>query len=89
MSPHLPHLRIVVGFCIAALVGYAVFSVYVVVYLKDPALTGDVVGTWKSFAVGVFAFWVGSSSGGKVKDAAPPKVQIDQPPDEPVPVENA
>jgi hypothetical protein len=37
----------------------------------------------------VFAFWVGSSSGGKVKDAAPPKVQIDQPPDEPVPVENA
>jgi hypothetical protein len=67
MSTTLPHLRIVVGFCIAALAGYAAFSVYVVVYLKDPALTGDVVGTWKSFAVGVFGFWVGSSSGGKAK----------------------
>lgn len=88
MTSSLPHLRIVVGFCIAALVGYAAFSVYVVAYLKDPALTGDVVGTWKSFAVGVFAFWVGSSSGGKVKDLTPPKVQIEQPPGEPVPVEN-
>lgn len=89
MTGTIPHLRIVVAFCVAALVGYAAFSVYVVIYLKDPALTGDVVGTWKSFAVGVFAFWVGSSSGGKAKSETPPKVQIDQPPDQPVPVENA
>lgn len=72
MNGTLPHLRIVVAFCAAALLGYTVFSVYVVFYLKDATLTGDVVGTWKSFAVGVFAFWVGSSSGGKVKDTTPP-----------------
>jgi hypothetical protein len=86
----IPHLRIVVGFCMAALVGYAVFSTYVVVALKDPALTGDVVGTWKSFAVGVFAFWVGSSSGGKTRGPTtdePPKVQIEQPAGQPIPVE--
>ena len=70
MTASIPHLRVVIGFCIAALVGYSVFSGYVVFNLKDPALTGDVIGTWKSFAVGVFAFWVGSSSAGKAKDAS-------------------
>lgn len=87
MNTRVPHLRVVVGFCIAALVGYAAFSAYVVLELRDPALTGDVIGTWKSFAVAVFAFWVGSSSAGKAKDDLPPKVQIEQPPDTPVPVE--
>lgn len=71
MNPTIPHLRVVVGFCIAATLIYAGFSVYVVAYLKDAALTGDVIGTWKSFAVAVMAFWVGSSSGGK---QAPPTV---------------
>lgn len=65
MNPQIPHLRIVVAFCLAAIVIYAGFSIYVVAYLKDAALTGDVIGTWKSFAVAVMAFWVGSSSGGK------------------------
>lgn len=83
---HVPHVRIVVGFCIAALLGYAVFSAYVVFQMRDPALTGDVIGTWKSFAVAVFAFWVGSSSGGKAKDDEPPKVEIEQPANKPIPV---
>ncbi len=85
----IPHLRVVVGFCLAALIGYAVFSAYVVFELRDPALTGDVIGTWKSFAVGVFAFWVGSSSGGKAKDDAPVKTEVVNSPSRPVPTQDA
>lgn len=64
----IPHQRIVIAFCIAAIAGYAVFSVWSVFYSDDAAQRGDVIGTWKSFAVAAFAFWLGSSSGGKVKD---------------------
>jgi hypothetical protein len=86
-SGRIPYLPIVVAFCIAAIAGYAVFSGYAVFYAKDATMTGDVIGTWKSFAVLAFGFWLGSSSGGKAKDEAPPKVQIEQPADSPVPVE--
>lgn len=62
-----PHLRIVVGATVAAICGYAVFSVWVFGYSNDDALKGDVLGTWKSFAVLAFGFWLGSSSGGKAE----------------------
>ena len=68
----IPHLRIVVAFCIAAITGYALFSAWAVMVSKDPTLLGDVGGTWKSFAVAAFAFWLGSSSGGKAKDPEAP-----------------
>lgn len=63
----IPHLGIVVTACIAAIAGYAVFSWWAVFYSEDNTLIGDVVGTWKSFAVAAFAFWLGSSSGGKAQ----------------------
>ncbi len=67
-----PNIRIVVGMCLAAIAGYALFSVYAVVILRDATMTGDIIGTWKSFAVLAFGFWLGSSSGGKSRpDAAP------------------
>jgi hypothetical protein len=89
MSPRgrIPYLPIVVAFCVAAIVGYAVLSYWAVFIARDATMTGDVIGTWKSFAVLAFGFWLGSSSGGKAKDEVPPKVQIDQPAGEPVPVE--
>lgn len=68
----IPNLRIIVGVCIVAVAGYAVFSAYAVIWLRDATMTGDVIGTWKSFAVAAFAFWLGSSSGGKAKGDAPP-----------------
>lgn len=83
----IPHLPIVVSFCVAAIVGYAVFSWWAVFIARDATMTGDVIGTWKSFAVLAFGFWLGSSSGGKAKDETPPRVQIDQPADDPIPVE--
>lgn len=81
-----PHYRTIVGFCVAAIVGYAIFSVWAVFYSDDAALRGDVVGTWKSFAVGAFAFWIGSSSGGKTKPDEPSPVVVTNPPSDPVPV---
>jgi hypothetical protein len=87
MTGAIPHLRIVVAACIAAVLGYAACSAYAVVILKDSTMTGDIIGTWKSFAVLAFGFWLGSSSAGKAKDGEPQPVQIDQPADEPVPVE--
>jgi hypothetical protein len=73
MNRDVPHVRIVVAACAVAVIGYALFSVYAVVILKDATMTGDVIGTWKSFAVAAFAFWIGASSGGKAaeKQAGP------------------
>lgn len=68
----IPHLRIVVFACLIAVIGYAFFSVWAVLYAMDPTLTGDVIGTWKSFAVAAFSFWLGSSSAGKAKDPEVP-----------------
>ena len=68
---HLPHAKTVIGFCIAAIFGYAIFSGWVVFYAKDATMMGDVIGTWKSFAVLAFGFWLGSSSGGKSQPGEP------------------
>jgi hypothetical protein len=67
----IPHLRIVVAACVAAIVGYAIFSAYVVIVLRDATMTGDTIGTWKSFAVLAFGFWLGSSSAGKARADIP------------------
>jgi hypothetical protein len=88
VSPAIPHLRLVVAFCALAVLGYAGFSVWVVAFSADAAMKGDVIGTWKSFAVAAFSFWVGSSSGGKAKDSAPQPVTVENPPEQPIPVEN-
>lgn len=85
MNRDIPHLRIVVAVCCIAVTGYAVFSVYAVIWLRDATMTGDVVGTWKSFAVAAFAFWLGSSSGGKTRDSSPQNVQVVNEPSNPVP----
>jgi hypothetical protein len=83
----IPHLRLVVAFCALAVLGYAGFSIWVVMFSADAAMKGDVIGTWKSFAVAAFSFWVGSSSGGKAKDGAPQPVTVENPPEQPIPVE--
>lgn len=71
MNREIPYLRIVVAACILAIVGYAGFSIWAVLELKNETMTGDIIGTWKSFAVAAFTFWIGSSSGGKVKSETP------------------
>lgn len=82
-----PHLRIVVTASVAAVLGYLLFSAWAVLWSADAALKGDVIGTWKSFAVLAFGFWLGSSSGGKARDGAPRPEAATSAPDRPVPVE--
>ncbi|WP_017182286.1 hypothetical protein [Sphingobium xenophagum] len=67
MSDGIPYIRVVIGATVAAIAGYALFSGWAVVWSDDAALRGDVIGTWKSFAVLAFGFWLGSSSAGKAK----------------------
>ena len=85
MNGRVPHLWVVVAVCVAAIGGYAFFSLWVVLQSNDVALKGDVIGTWKSFAVLAFGFWLGSSSGGKAQGGEPVKAEITNPPDRPVP----
>lgn len=66
----IPYLRVVVGASLVAVAGYLVFSAWAVFCSTDAALRGDVIGTWKSFAVLAFGFWLGSSSGGKARTEA-------------------
>jgi hypothetical protein len=87
MNPTIPNLRVVIGVCLAAVGGYTLFSVYAVMWLRDATMTGDVIGTWKSFAVMAFGFWLGSSSGGKAKSDTPQPVTVENPPEKPVQVE--
>lgn len=79
MMPTIPHLRIVVIASVAAVAGYLAFSLWVVLWSNDVALKGDVIGTWKSFAVLAFGFWLGSSSGGKQREADNPKNVTEEP----------
>jgi hypothetical protein len=85
----IPHLPIIIGFCVAAIFGYAVFSVWAVFIARDATMIGDVVGTWKSFAVAAFAFWLGSSSGGKAKEPTgePTPVTVKNDDTDPIPVD--
>lgn len=80
MMPSVPHLRVVVGFCIVAVLGYAAFSVWAIYVSSSEALQGDVGGTWKSFAVAAMAFWLGASSGGKARDMQTPSPPADKQP---------
>lgn len=70
MTAQVPHRNVIIGFCITAIAGYSLFSVWVFGWSADAALKGDVIGTWKSFAVAAFMFWIGSSSGGKARDVS-------------------
>lgn len=65
-----PHQRVIVAASLAAVVGYLGFSVWAVLISRDATVIGDVIGTWKSFAVAAFSFWLGSSSGSKAANAA-------------------
>lgn len=72
MNQSIPHARTVLAFCIVAVLGYSLLSAWAVLWSDDAALRGDVIGTWKSFAVAAFTFWVGSSIGSKSKDSSTP-----------------
>lgn len=85
LNKSVPHLRVVVAATVAAVVGYAGFSIWVL-HTKDASLIGDTVGTWKSFAILAFGFWLGSSSGGKAQTVEPTDVKVVNDPVDAIPV---
>lgn len=87
MNGRIPHLGIVVAVSAFVLAGFALISFYVLTASTDEVTKGNVIGTWINFAMLAVGFWLGSSSAGKAKDGETPTVRIDQPADEPVPVD--
>jgi len=67
----IPHLPVVVAVSAAAIIGFSAISGYVLWFTDDEVTKGAIVGTWQNVALLAFGFWLGSSSGGKVKDDAP------------------
>ena len=71
MNSRIPHLRVVVAVTVFVLIGFAAVSVYVLGWTNDDVTKGNIIGAWVNFAMLAIGFWLGSSSGGKVKDDAP------------------
>lgn len=88
MTNRIPHLRIVVAMSAYVLAGFSLVSAFVLGWTDDEVTKGNVIGTWQNFALLAVGFWLGSSSAGKAKDE-PQAVRIDQPANDPIPVEEA
>lgn len=73
VNSRIPHLRVVVSVTAFVLSGFLGVSIYVLGWTDDEVTKGNVIGTWVNFAMLAVGFWLGSSSGGKVKDEAPPE----------------
>lgn len=71
MTNRIPHLHVVVAVTACAIIGFAVVSGYVLLYSDDEVTKGAIVGTWQNVALLAFGFWIGSSSGGKIKGDEP------------------
>ncbi len=89
MNTHIPHLRVVVTVSAFVLIGFAAISAYVLLASTDEVTKGNVIGTWINFAMLAVGFWLGSSSAGKAKDTAPTDVRVTNPPNDPVPTQDA
>jgi len=90
MTPQIPHLPIVVGVSAFVLAGFAAVSAYVLGWTADEVTKGNIIGTWQNFCLLVVGFWIGSSSGGKAKDApseGPVEVDVVNPPHRPANVQ--
>lgn len=79
MNSRIPHLLVVVAVSAAAIIGFTAISFYVLLYTTDQVTQGGIVATWQNVALLAFGFWLGSSSGGKVKDAPPEEPPSDWP----------
>lgn len=69
-GPRVPHLWIVVAVTFFVLFGFAAVSGYTLIWQADKVTQGNVIGTWINFAMLAVGFWLGSSSGGKSRDAS-------------------
>lgn len=63
----IPHVRVVAGVTSFILVGFTAVSAFILGSSDDAAITGAIVGTWTALATTAGGFWLGASSGGKLK----------------------
>lgn len=77
----IPHLRIVVTICAFVLIGFGLVSAWVLGWSDDLVTKGNIIASWQNFAMLAVGFWIGSSSGGKIKDVA--ALPDDAPPSDP------
>lgn len=68
-EPHekVPHSAMVIGLTYFILMAFAAVSGYILAYSDDQTIKGAIVGTWTALAGAAGQFWLGSSSGGKLK----------------------
>lgn len=68
-EPHekVPHSLMVIGLTYVVLAAFGAVSAYMLIYSDDATIKGSIVGTWTALAGAAGQFWLGSSSGGKLK----------------------
>lgn len=62
-----PHYGTVAVLTFTILAVFAVISGYMLAYSSDATIKGAIIGTWTALAGAAGQFWLGSSSGGKLK----------------------
>lgn len=83
----IPHMVVVVSVTFFVLFGFLGVSAYTLGWIDDGTTKGNIIGTWINFAMLAVGFWLGSSSGGKMRETKPTPVEVANTPDNPVPVE--
>lgn len=63
----IPHLRVVVAVTFIVLMCFAAVSAYVLTHSDDGTIVGAIIGTWTALATSAGTFWLGASSGGKLR----------------------
>lgn len=63
----LPHYATVAALTFTILGIFACISGYMLAYSADATIKGAIIGTWTALAGAAGQFWLGSSSGGKLK----------------------
>lgn len=63
----IPHIKVVVAVTFTVLLAFVAVSVYVLATSDDGTIVGAIIGTWTALATSAGGFWLGASSGGKLK----------------------
>lgn len=67
VSDGIPHIRVVVAVTFFVLACFAAVTVYVLATTDDATIRGAIIGTWTALATSAGGFWLGASSGGKLR----------------------
>lgn len=63
----IPHVRVVVAVTFFVLFSFAAVTIYVLATTDDATIRGAIIGTWTALATSAGGFWLGASSGGKLR----------------------